>query len=153
MIRIIRPALIIAGLLGVLLATAQLGLHVSMFLLAFLLLIYAWLDKYLKKWEYREELKRYAVMIENIYEASHYPGDRHVRQRAEYHRRMLKESKNPEPLKVHEFYFQHGEHCNESWEAFEARVEAFRLEDRRKHHKRIAEESPDWYITNALDQE
>lgn len=153
MVKLIRPTLIITGSMGILMVTARFGLQVSMFLFAILLLLYAWLEHYLKKWEYREELKRYAVMIENIYEASRYPGDRHVRKRAEHHRRMLEESENPEPLKVFEFYFRHGEYCNESWEEFEARVEEFRLEDRRKHHKRIADESPEWYITNALDQE
>ena len=142
-----------AGLLTILIITINHGIPGTAIAFPVGMALYTWLNTYIRRWEYREDLKRYAVMIENIYETSRYPSDRHVRKRAEYHRRMLKESKNPEPLKVHEFYFRHGEHCNESWEAFEARVEAFRLEDRRKHHKRISSESPDWYITNAMDQE
>ena len=152
MISTIKTTTIILFMLAVFVITAKYGLYVSTAFSFPAFIFWAFIHKYIEKWEYRELLKQYAVMIENIYEASQHPGDRNVRQRAQRHRELLQESGNPEKITVHELYFQDGEHCNESWEAFEERVAAFRLEDRRKHHKKISAESRDWYLDNALNQ-
>ena len=152
MISKIKTILLLVFLLAVFVITAKYGLYVSTAFSFPAFIFWAFIHKYIEKWEYRELLKQYAVMIENIYEASEYPGDRNVRQRAQRHRELLQESGNPEKITVHELYFQDGEHCNESWEEFERRIEAFRMEDRRKHHKKISEESRDWYIDHALKQ-
>lgn len=132
--------------------TARYGLYVATAFSIPAILLWAFLHQYIEKWEYRELLKQYAVMIDNIYESSQYPGDYDVRLRAQRHRELLRESGNPEKITVHELYFQDGEHCNESWKGFQERLEAFRLEDRRKHHKRISTESREWYVSNALHQ-
>jgi len=152
MIYKIKATILAAFLLAVFAITAKYGLYVSTAFSLPTVVFWCFIYRYIEKWEYRELLKQYAVMIENIYEASLYPGDREVRSRAQRHRELLHESQNPEKIVVHELYFQDGEHCNESWEAFEERVAAFRLEDRRKHHKKISAESREWYVSNALNQ-
>ena len=152
MVNLVKKAIILVFMLGIFLITTRYGLYMATAYSVPALILWAFLHKYIERWEYRELLKQYAVMIENIYEASQHPGDRNVRQRAQRHRELLQESGNPEKITVHELYFQDGEHCNESWEAFEERVAAFRLEDRRKHHKKISAESRDWYLDNALNQ-
>lgn len=152
MVRHIKTALILVFMLAAFILTAKYGLYMATAFSLPAMLLWAFLHQYLQRWEYRELLKQYAVMIENIYEHSHYPGDREVRRRAQHHRELLHESGNPEKITVYELYFQDGEYCNESWDSFLERVEAFRLEDRRKHHKRLSSDSREWYIDNALNQ-
>ena len=152
MVRYIKTAIVIVFGIAIFIVTAKYGLYVSSAFSFPALIFWAFLHKYFERWEYRELLKQYAVMIENIYERSWHPGDSEVRRRAQIHRELLKESGNPEKITVHELYFQDGEHCNESWESFLERVEAFRLEDRRKHHKKLSAESREWYVNNALNQ-
>lgn len=152
MASLIKKAIILVFMLGFFVVTAKYGLYLATAFSVPVLLLWAFLHRYIEKWEFRELLKQYAVMIDNIYEHSQFPGDREVRSRARRHRELLRESGNPEQITVHELYFQDGEHCNESWEEFERRIEAFRMEDRRKHHKKISEESRDWYIDHALKQ-
>ena len=152
MVKGIKAVVVVLFSIMIFFITARYGLPIAAIVFMIALALYSFLHLYIERWEYRELLKQYAVMIENIYEASQHPGDRNVRQRAQRHRELLQESGNPEKITVHELYFQDGEHCNESWEAFEERVAAFRLEDRRKHHKKISAESRDWYLDNALNQ-
>lgn len=152
MVNLVKKAIILVFMLGIFLITTRYGLYMATAYSVPALILWAFLHKYIERWEYRELLKQYAVMIENIYEHSQHPDDRNVRRRAQRHRELLQESGNPEKIAVHELYFQDGEHCNESWESFLERVEAFRLEDRRKHHKKISMESREWYINNALKQ-
>lgn len=152
MISTIKAIIIFVFGFAIFIVTAKYGLYISAAFSVPIIGIWAFLHQYFQRWEYREILKQYAVMIENIYERSQYPQDKEVRMRAQLHRELLKESGNPEKITVHELYFQDGEHCNESWDSFLERVEAFRLEDRRKHHKKLSLESRDWYINNALNQ-
>lgn len=152
MVRQIKYAIMFAFAIVILMVTASEGLYTATAVFFPAAILYAFLYKYIERWEYRELLKQYAVMIENIYERSHFPGDSEVRRRAQLHRELLKESGNPEKITVHELYYQDGENCNETWEDFLQRCEAFRLEDRRKHHKKLSQESREWYIDNALNQ-
>ena len=80
MVRHIKTALILVFMLAAFILTAKYGLYMATAFSLPAMLLWAFLHQYLQRWEYRELLKQYAVMIENIYEHSHYPGDREVRE-------------------------------------------------------------------------
>ena len=89
MVRHIKTALILVFMLAAFILTAKYGLYMATAFSLPAMLLWAFLNQYIQKWEHRELLKQYAVMIENIYEHSHYPGDREVRRRAQRHRAVL----------------------------------------------------------------
>ena len=77
----IKTALIGIFMFAFFVATASYGLYVAAAFSIPAVLLWIFLHQYLEKWEYRELLKQYAVMIDNIYESSQHPGDRDVRRR------------------------------------------------------------------------
>ena len=139
----------------------------------------AWypLRDHIRSWEYRETLKVYARMIENIIVKSEGRQDKGVIVRAKQELKLLKESKNKEylqgNLKVHSFFYQenalvenmidikdsphvsikcHLVQCP-TYDQFLMIVDEWREKDKAKQYENIAKEDGVWFIHNALEQE
>jgi hypothetical protein len=97
-------------------------------------------------------LREYANMTENIYVQALFEFDPSIRSRAAHHRKLLIESGNNTGIVVHELYFGYGEHCNENFEQYQQRVEAFVADDRVKRHKALCK-FQDFYLKHTLKQQ
>ena len=92
------------GCLIFLIATVKGGIHTGVYTLLIYLPILAYVWKYIKAWDHKILLEKYARQRENIYESSKYPGDKEVFARAEKHRELLKESGSRLDVQVLEIY-------------------------------------------------
>lgn len=110
---------------------------------ALVLFVLAW---YAHDWYRAYLLSVYGRQAENLYVISKRPNDRSVYQRAEAHQRLLVEAQNDLRVQVHMLIFQEGEHVNENWGEFEARVRAFIAEDRKARHVWLRENRRLWYL-------
>lgn len=97
-------------------------------------------------------LQEYANMTENIYVVAVFEFDPTIKTRAQQHRKLLHESGNNTGIVVHELYFGYAEHCNEDFEEYQQRVQAFIAEDRIKRHKQLSKHQ-DFYLKHTLKQQ
>ncbi len=92
----------------------------------------------LYRWSLRDALSArlldYGQRFENVYITSESESDRSERERADMARVLLRLSGNRTQLAVVLIVYQAGEHVNETWDQYEARVKHTIEEDRKTRH-------------------
>lgn len=102
----------------------------------------------------KAKLRQYGRQFENIYECSESPDDNRVYIRAWWHRKWLQWSGNKMDVTVHEIPYQYAEYCNENWEEYQDRKQAFIQNDRVIRHQDLEARKlkGDKYKVEALKQ-
>lgn len=102
----------------------------------------------------KAKLRYYGRQYENIYEYSRTPDDTRVYVRAWWHRKWLQWSQNAMEVEVHELPFQAGINCNENWEEYQDRRQAYIQNNRIIRHQDLENKKlkGDKYKSEVLGQ-